>query len=188
MPNAFITGTSSGLGHGLAESLIKRGWHVFGCSRRHSDLPGMTHRSIDLTNYATLPDKLQALLGKVAELELVVLNAGILGEIRDLNSVPMEDAKKVMEINVWANKAIMDWLHERGIRVGQIIMMSSGASILGKLRPVQGDTEHDGKTLRSRVSKHAYLRPGPRHHRHQHDGLPLRGSGRRGLPCPESFA
>jgi len=131
MPNAFITGTSSGLGHGLAESLIKRGWHVFGCSRRHSDLPGMTHRSIDLTNYATLPDKLQALLGKVAELELVVLNAGILGEIRDLNSVPMEDAKKVMEINVWANKAIMDWLHESGIRVGQIIMMSSGASILG---------------------------------------------------------
>jgi len=131
MPSALITGTSSGLGHGLAENLLKQGWDVFGCSRRQSRLPGMTHRSIDLTDYTTLPDKLQALLTNVAELELVVLNAGILGEIRDLNSVPLEDAKRVMETNVWANKAIMDWLHASGIRVGQVVMISSGASILG---------------------------------------------------------
>ncbi len=131
MSNALITGTSSGLGHGLADCLLRRGWDVFGCSRRQSDLPGITHRSIDLTDYATLPDKLQALLENVASIDLVVLNAGILGEIRDLNSVPMEDAKNVMEINVWANKAVMDWLHGSGIRVDQVIMISSGASVLG---------------------------------------------------------
>ena len=131
MPSAFITGTSSGLGHGLAELLLDDGWEVYGCSRRGCDLSGIHDLTIDLTDYAKLPGALHRLLGSVKNLDLVVLNAGVLGEIRDLNNTPLSDLKKVMEINLWANKAVMDWLHAWDGGVVQVIMISSGASILG---------------------------------------------------------
>jgi len=131
MATALITGTSSGLGYGLAERLLDNGWEVYGCSRRGCDLPGIHDRIVDLTDYANLPEALQTLLDGVKKLDLVVLNAGILGDIRDLKDTPLEDVKNVMEINVWANKVVMDWLHAWEGRISQVVMISSGASILG---------------------------------------------------------
>ena len=128
---AFVTGTSSGLGHGLAHRLLQQGWRVHGCSRRDCDLPGLHHHRCDLTDYATLPHNLDALLGELPRLDLVVLNAGILGRIHPLVDTPLEEAKEVMETNLWANKAVMDWLHHWGRPVGQVVMISSGAAILG---------------------------------------------------------
>lgn len=129
--HAFISGTSSGLGHGLAKYLAQHEWTVHGCSRRGCQLPGVHDIRCDLTNYTALPDVLSRLLGDVPQLDLVVLNAGILGEIRDIATTPMADMKQVMEINVWANKAILDWLYASGKPVHQVVMISSGAAILG---------------------------------------------------------
>jgi NAD(P)-dependent dehydrogenase (short-subunit alcohol dehydrogenase family) len=44
---------------------------------------------------------------------------------------PSADLKQVMEVNLWANKAIMDWLHGWGRPIDQILMISSGAAVLG---------------------------------------------------------
>lgn len=129
--HAFITGISSGLGRGLADYLSRKDWAVHGCSRRDSDLPAVQHVHCDLTDYSALPDHLQALLGNLPSLDLVVLNAGVLGEIRDITTTPMADMKQVMEVNVWANKAVMDWLNGWGRPIRQIVMISSGAAILG---------------------------------------------------------
>jgi NAD(P)-dependent dehydrogenase (short-subunit alcohol dehydrogenase family) len=131
MPKAFITGTSSGLGRGLAAQLLQQGWQVHGCSRRGSDLNGIHHVRCDLTHYDALPAVLDGLLSGTEALDLVVLNAGVLGEIRDLSATPLADVKQVMETNVWANKAVMDWLHAWGRPLRQVVMISSGASILG---------------------------------------------------------
>jgi NAD(P)-dependent dehydrogenase (short-subunit alcohol dehydrogenase family) len=131
MKTAFITGTSSGLGRGLAESLSRQGWRVCGCSRRGCDLPDVRDSICDLTDYDSLPTDLSELLGDVAALDLVVLNAGVLGGIRHLTETPLEDLKQVMEVNLWANKAVMDWLHARGRPIEQIVMISSGAAVLG---------------------------------------------------------
>ncbi len=128
---AFVTGTSSGLGQGLAEALLEQGWQTHGCSRRKSALAGLRHARVDLTDYAALPDTLERLLGNIERLDLVVLNAGVLGEIRKLVDTPLADVKRVMEVNVWANKAVMDWLHTWGRPVGQVVMISSGAAVLG---------------------------------------------------------
>ena len=130
-PTAFVTGTSDGLGRALAEALLAENWQVHGCSRRPADLPGLRQASIDLTDHARVPAALDALLGDLPRLDLVVLNAGILGEIRLLAETPLDDVKRVMEINLWANKTVMDWLHAWGRPVGQVIMISSGAAILG---------------------------------------------------------
>ena len=131
MKTAFITGTSSGLGRALAESLSRQGWRVCGCSRRGCDLPDVRDSICDLTDYDSLPTDLSELLGDVAALDLVVLNAGVLGGIRHLTETPLEDLKQVMEVNLWANKAVMDWLHARGRPIEQIVMISSGAAVLG---------------------------------------------------------
>jgi len=130
-PAAFITGTSSGLGHALAARLAAQGWAVYGCSRRDSDLAGVHHQRCDLTDYDALPAILQDLLEGVPRLDLVVLNAGMLGEIRDLSDTPLDDARQVMEVNLWANKAVLDWLHAHGPAVDQLVLISSGASVLG---------------------------------------------------------
>ncbi|NEV60947.1 SDR family NAD(P)-dependent oxidoreductase [Thiorhodococcus minor] len=131
MKTAFITGTSSGLGHGLAEHLSRSGWQVYGCSRRGCDLAEVRDAVCDLTDDAQLPAALSGLLADVERLDLVILNAGMLGEIRDLSETPLEDLKEVMEVNLWANKAVLDWLHAWKRPIGQILMISSGASVLG---------------------------------------------------------
>lgn len=128
---AFITGTSSGLGRALADTLLASGGRVHGCSRRPCDLPGLHQVPCDLTDYAALPAQLESLLGDLDRLDLVMLNAGILGRIEALHRLPMDEAKQIMEVNLWANKAVMDWLHDWGRPIGQVVMISSGASILG---------------------------------------------------------
>jgi NAD(P)-dependent dehydrogenase (short-subunit alcohol dehydrogenase family) len=131
MQTAFITGTSSGLGLGLAQYLSARHWAVYGCSRRGCPLSGVQDRICDLTDAEALPEVLQDLLADLPALDLVVLNAGMLGEIKQLTQTPLSELKQVMEINVWANKSVMDWLHAWGRPIDQIIMISSGAAVLG---------------------------------------------------------
>lgn len=131
MRKAFITGTSSGLGRGLAEYLLQQGWAVYGCSRRGCDLTAVRDRVIDLTDAEAVATGLSDLLCGVGSLDLVVLNAGILGGICDLAATPVEDLKRVMEVNVWANKTVMDWLHAWGRPIDQVVMISSGAAVLG---------------------------------------------------------
>lgn len=131
MNNALITGTSSGLGRGLAGYLLQQGWAVYGCSRRGCDLTGIHDQLIDLTDQEAVTGGLHDLLSDVASLDLVVLNAGILGDIGDLVSSSLNDQKQVMEVNVWANKRVMDWLHGWGRPVDQVVMISSGAAVLG---------------------------------------------------------
>jgi len=127
----FITGTSSGLGRGLAEVLLERGWQVHGCSRRAGDLAGLRQVQCDLTDHEALPARMEELLGGLDRLDLVILNAGVLGRIEELNRTPLEELKQVMEVNLWANKSVMDWLHHWGRPVDQVVMISSGASVLG---------------------------------------------------------
>lgn len=127
----LITGTSSGLGRGLAQVLSTRGWAVYGCSRRGCDLPGVHDSCLDLNDHDAVPAALDRLLDGVEALDLVVLNAGVLGSIRDMRDTPLEDVRRVMDINVWANKVVLDWLLARGRPVRQIVLISSGAAVLG---------------------------------------------------------
>ena len=129
----FITGNSSGLGLAFARNYLKHAWTVFGLSRRGCPLHHAYLRDVkvDLADAKALPGALDKLLGEAAHLDLVILNAGVLGDIHLLTKTPLSAIKPVMDINVWANKLILDWLHHSGIKVGQIILLSSGAAING---------------------------------------------------------
>jgi len=133
MKNLFITGNSSGLGHGLSEVYLYRGWQVYGVSRRGcQDLQGPLHDvRCDLSDYEALPLALDTLLEGCAGLDLVILNAGVLGRIADLHTTSLAEIQQVMDVNVWANKLILDWLLESGLEIGQIVLISSGAAVNG---------------------------------------------------------
>jgi len=131
----LVTGVSTGIGHGLASHLLGEGWHVYGCSRKTpQDLierPHFTFKSIDLADHASIPDGLSALLDDQNYLDLVILNAGILGEILDLRKTDLKVLKQIMDVNVWANKLVVDHLAYNQIEMIQVVAISSGASVKG---------------------------------------------------------
>lgn len=129
----FITGNSSGLGRGLTEVLLEQGAEVLGCSRRGCDIEHAHLHDVqcDLNEVDTVPPALERLLAEVDRLDLVVLNAGILGEIKPMTETSLAELDRIMQINVWANKVILDWLHGWGKPIRQILLMSSGAAVMG---------------------------------------------------------
>ncbi len=129
----LVTGNSSGLGRGFTERFLEDGAEVFGCSRRGCaiDHPRLHDTRCDLADFAAIGPALDGLLADAEGLDRVILNAGIIGEIREMTETPLEDIRRVMDINVWANKVILDWLHAWGRPVKQVVLISSGASVLG---------------------------------------------------------
>lgn len=129
----FITGISSGLGRACAEEYLTRGWEVRGLSRRASAVshPALRETRCDLADFEHLSARLDALLGDSSRIDLIILNAGILGEIRDLADTSLEAIHQVMDINVWANKLILDWFINRRTSIDQIVLISSGAAVNG---------------------------------------------------------
>ncbi|WP_376691423.1 SDR family NAD(P)-dependent oxidoreductase [Wenzhouxiangella sp. EGI_FJ10409] len=132
--NVFITGNSSGLGLGLTEALLERDAIVWGMSRRgcplaeHDD-EGIRDRKQDIGNLNHLEEGLDRLLSDCQRLDLVVLNAGMLGRIQEISNTDVHDLEHMMRVNVWANKLILDWFIERQIPIDQVVAISSGAAV-----------------------------------------------------------
>jgi len=138
---ALITGVSSGLGLGLARALVQDGWTVYGCSRREpEDLAqeaaesstGTFHfRAIDLSALDAIPAELRTLLNGETKLDLVILNAGLLGRVADVQETPLAEMREVLNLNLLANKVLMDALLDDGLQIEQVVAISSGASVSG---------------------------------------------------------
>ncbi len=132
--NVLITGNSSGLGLGLTEELMARDGIVWGMSRSGCALKSKFDDALrdqrqDLGTLNTLEAGLDQLLSDCLRLDLVVLNAGILGRIQEMSSTDVHDLEHLMRVNVWSNKIILDWLIERQLPVTQIIAITSGAAV-----------------------------------------------------------
>lgn len=131
MTTTFITGNSRGLGLGLTRFYLNQGDQVYSMSRndcpeKHSNL----HHCIqDLSQLEQIEQNLESLLP--GSLDLVILNAGVLGKISDLADTSMQEVHTIMDINVWSNKVIIDWLIRHNIKPKQLILISSGASVKG---------------------------------------------------------
>jgi NAD(P)-dependent dehydrogenase (short-subunit alcohol dehydrogenase family) len=54
-----------------------------------------------------------------------------LGEIKHISKTPINDLQQIMDINLWSNKIILDWFLHTDIKINQILLISSGASVLG---------------------------------------------------------
>ena len=131
----LITGTSSGIGHALARGYLEKGHRVFGISRSYSeDLDKFSEFHFleqDISEFEKVKVNMAGLLQGVEQIDLVILNAGILPEIKDLGETTIEEIRRIMDVNVWANKIIIDALFESSRIVKQIVAISSGAAVSG---------------------------------------------------------
>jgi NAD(P)-dependent dehydrogenase (short-subunit alcohol dehydrogenase family) len=128
----LITGVSSGIGLGLTRALLHQDVRVLGISRHAPDLrtPGQFQFvPCDLSYQKEISPAIKRLLADVPGLDLAILNAGILGPFGDLKTQSLDEMQRVMQVNLWANKVILDVLQELQIPIRQIVMMSSSAAI-----------------------------------------------------------
>jgi NAD(P)-dependent dehydrogenase (short-subunit alcohol dehydrogenase family) len=133
--NVLITGTSSGLGFGLATYYLDNGHHVFGISRKvNNELKNRKNFTLltqDISHFREVQINLVSFLKDVQTLDLVILNAGILSEIKDLQDTSLDEIKKAMDVNVWANKILIETLFKQVDKIDQVVAISSGASVSG---------------------------------------------------------
>jgi len=131
----LITGVSSGIGWGLSKYYLSKGDTIYGVSRRiPKDLmkyPNFKHLSTDLSKLDKINANFQPFIRSITSLDIVVLNAGILGEIKDLKKQSIEDINSVMDINVWSNKVLIDILTKSIINIKSVVAISSGVSVKG---------------------------------------------------------
>jgi len=131
----LITGTSSGLGFGLAKYYLSQGNTVYGISRRvNTELNRFENFSFltqDISDFEELEKNITTFLRRENSLDLVILNAGMLNEIKDMKDTQLGEIKKVMNVNVWSNKIILDTLFAGMEYITQVVAISSGASVSG---------------------------------------------------------
>jgi len=126
LSNILITGISSGIGKALAKTYSNNGYEIYGLSRTKSN--EYNHVECDLEKVYDISYKLSTLLKNVEQIDVVYLNAGVLGNIEYLNKIKLHDLETSFTINTWANKVIIDYLITNNINVKQVVAISSGAS------------------------------------------------------------
>ncbi len=126
--NVLITGVSFGLGKSLKNQYLNMGKNVYGLSR--TEVTDCKHKIFDLSILSddTYSKVLEDLLEGQKYFDLVILNAGILGNIQKFNDVSMDDLDNIMNTNVFSNKLLLDNLYKIGVNIKQVVCISSGAS------------------------------------------------------------
>ena len=129
--SALITGTSSGIGKATAELLLERGYRVIAASRQlkaMQDLKaqGATVLALDISSDVSRKEVAAQVMSQAGVPDVLVNNAGF-GEIGPLETMPLDQARAMFEVNVFG---LMDFTRlflpaMRRQRRGRIINISS---------------------------------------------------------------
>jgi short-subunit dehydrogenase len=129
----LITGVSSGIGQATAGLLARGGYIVFGASRNPAStapIPGVEMLPLDICSDGSVRACIDALLARVAHLDVLVNNAGY--ALRGaLEEVTLQEAKAQFETNLFGvarmTKGVLPVMRKRGL--GQIINISSAVGL-----------------------------------------------------------
>jgi benzil reductase ((S)-benzoin forming) len=129
--NILITGCSSGLGLALTKYYLEKEYKVYGISRNKPEIndKNFIHKSFDLSKVSKIKSELTDFIKDINNLEIVFLNAGMLGKIKILKELSVDEMNEVYSLNVYANKELLDILMQ--IKVNTVLVISSGASKTG---------------------------------------------------------
>ena len=125
----LVTGASSGIGYNTAMALASAGYEVFAAARRVELMEplrefGVTPVHLDVTS----EDSIAACLAIVGQVDVLVNNAGY-GYFGAIENVPLDDARRQLEVNLFGLaalcRAVLPGMRSRGR--GRIINISSVA-------------------------------------------------------------
>jgi NAD(P)-dependent dehydrogenase (short-subunit alcohol dehydrogenase family) len=102
---ALVTGASVGIGEATASALLAAGYKVFAGARRVDRMAGLAARGatllrLDLTDDASIVAAVDAIKTGAGRLDVLVNNAGY-GSYGALEDVPMDEARRQFEVNVF---------------------------------------------------------------------------------------
>ena len=101
----LITGASSGMGKSAAEILLDQGYKVYGAARRTEkmkdlEVKGLCIISLDLTNDESIVNAINTVIEKEGKIDVLINNAGY-GSYGAVEEVPIEEAKRQFEVNIF---------------------------------------------------------------------------------------
>lgn len=120
---------------GIAKVAINSGAHLWAMNRQYPKWlqcnAKLQFESADFAVLNKLPEKLNNLLKGCSDLDLVILNSGMICKIKDMQETSMDEIQNLMNVNTWANKVLLDTLFALKIPIKQVVGISSGASVNG---------------------------------------------------------
>ena len=131
----LITGASSGIGFNTAKMLAEQGHKVYGAARRVEKIEplaplGVVALKMDVTDQASMEAGVNAVIAAEGRIDVLINNAGY-GYFGAIETVPMEDARRQVEVNVFGLAALTRLVlpYMRRQKSGRIINI---ASVAGK--------------------------------------------------------
>ena len=115
---ALVTGASRGIGAATAEELARAGAHVILVARTPNALEQVEERiheqggtatiaPLDLTDGTSVSKLAAAIAERWDKLDILVLNAGMLGSLTPVQDIDPEEYARVLTLNVGANQALI---------------------------------------------------------------------------------
>ena len=101
----LVTGASSGIGFDAAQALAARGHKVYAAARRVEKMEPLKAKGIevlrmDVTDEASMAEGVESILKNEGRIDVLVNNAGY-GFFGAIETVPMEEARRQVEVNVF---------------------------------------------------------------------------------------
>jgi len=141
--NALITGSSQGLGKVIAEHFLREGANVALCARSEKDLLStrdelakqfpsqkITAKTCDVSNETQVNDLVAFAVREMGSLQALVLNAGIYGPMGPTETVPLEEWRRAMDINLYGVllpcRAAIPHFKKAGR--GKVVVLSGGGA------------------------------------------------------------
>ncbi|PLX24684.1 MAG: short-chain dehydrogenase/reductase [Salinivirgaceae bacterium] len=128
---AIITGASSGMGKSAAFNLHEKGYKVYGMARRTEKMAalienGMEILPLDLTIDESIVKAVDTVLEKEGRIDVLINNAGY-GSYGSVEEVPIEEAKRQFEVNIFGLSRITQLVLPtmRKQKSGRIVNISS---------------------------------------------------------------
>jgi NAD(P)-dependent dehydrogenase (short-subunit alcohol dehydrogenase family) len=128
---ALVTGASSGIGKDFALQLLREGYMVYGAARRvermgEIEAAGGVALEMDVTDDVTMTAAVDRIIREQSRIDVLVNNAGY-GQMGALEDVPMEAARRQLEVNLIGvarlNQLVLP--HMRAQKFGRIVNIST---------------------------------------------------------------
>ena len=134
---ALITGSSSGIGKAITNSLLLDGFKAIGLARNHSkyspDCSNYFPLTIDLSNIENLTQCIPEVIKKHGAINVFISNAGF-GDFKNLENFSPSQIHAYFNVNLIAQIIISHYVisHMKKIGTGDIVIIGSESAVIGK--------------------------------------------------------